>query len=698
MSAPWSTVEALRSDSAFLADVETTFREEDEERVERESIRWADEGSARGAVSSLIQTRRITSYSPSQDSVAVGMYLDTIRMERLKRKYAWGMGVPEVSQAAGHDVSLSRASEELEKQKEARFKRYLKEQSDVTRKNLIEYLKDFEKKERECEDASFVDQSKDRRLERKDVPVELLAQADALREIGLNKRADRRQVCGLVYELSQCDCQSPKTWKTPWVCKQRSHPPCALKIFNRAFARLVPLEDHIPDSFQSLPGWGWKILDHTFHHDGEFALPDVLQKMRQVVNRTRKRACHEECSHLYNAGYYSKRVGEKGRKKSYRRTLCSVRFEEKDGERWPMMSRAGWPLVSAPDGSVRELIAWTVVWVGKKQKQPACVRCGSPVKKKGNPVEELLNWIKTGVSVQDVRHCLKCGPVKYPNWENQVVDAGRWRLRFGIMHIPTSEFGFENNNYHFHSSFFGPILPNRPTCSKCNSFLKRRCLTCGWLVKENKTPTHGWDCANCGHVDRNDGDKLDWDCANCGHVDRNTEGAQGKLNWDGVNSEAVPNLVDGRLTQIFKEESKKLLDMESRGVWIEKTKRKPDDPHGYRAALAHALKYVAKPPASTPEGLAAYEKALIGVRRYAVCGFLQGVEIAEEKRDAPRCQDCGKMIRKIPGLGPVPFFEVEDIPLLRDESDTQSEPPREPSENFYNGPDETFAHAPRAPC
>src|SRR5208337_3106683 len=48
MSAPWSTVEALRSDPAFLAEIETTFREQDEERAERKAIVEADRGGVGG--------------------------------------------------------------------------------------------------------------------------------------------------------------------------------------------------------------------------------------------------------------------------------------------------------------------------------------------------------------------------------------------------------------------------------------------------------------------------------------------------------------------------------------------------------------------------------------------------------------------------------------------------------------------------
>jgi len=261
--------------------------------------------------------------------------------------------------------------------------------------------------------------------------------------------------------------------------------------------------------------------------------------------------------------------------------------------------------------------------------------------------------------------------VEWPDWENQEIDTGRWRLRFGTVHIPVSEFGFDGTNYHFHGAYFGPYLPNDATCRKCKSQVKRSCRTCGSLVKRNEQARRGWKCPKCGPVDRNDRGKLGWYCTSCGTVDE---------------------IVDGRLTQIFKEESKKLLGVESRGVWIERAKG------GFRAALAHALKYTAKPPASTPAGRAAYEKALVGVRRYAVRGLLQGVPIVEEKRDAPRCPECRKTIRKIPGIGIVPLSEIETVPFLRDEPEAQVKPPPEPDEVWFDGSEETFTHAPRAPC
>lgn len=73
-------------------------------------------------------------------------------------------------------------------------------------------------------------------------------------------------------------------------------------------------------------------------------------------------------------------------------------------------------------------------------------------------------------------------------------------------------------------------------------------------------------------------------------------------------------------------------------------------------------------PATTPEGLAAYEKVLVGVRRYAVRGFLQGVPLTDEKRGEPKCPECRKSLQRISGLGIVPLSAVADIPFLPEEN------------------------------
>jgi hypothetical protein len=225
------------------------------------------------------------------------------------------------------------------------------------------------------------------------------------------------------------------------------------------------------------------------------------------------------------------------------------------------------------------------------------VRCGSRVKK---------------IKGEKARLCPKCGPREWPDWENQDVDTRRWKLRFGVLQVAVSEFGYSketgspNCNYHFHGCFFGPFLPFE------------------------------------------------------------------------------------RLVEIFRRESRKAFGVESRGVIIDKAKQ------GYRSALAHALKYAGlKMPASTPEGLAQYEKVLVGVRRYAVRGFLQGVAL-EEKRGAPKCPECKKELKRVSGLGVVPLSEIQDIPLLPDDEPDYAGEFK--GKLCFLEPEGLAAYAPRAPC
>jgi ribosomal protein L37AE/L43A len=414
------------------------------------------------------------------------------------------------------------------------------------------------------------------KLPRENGPSEQMARADALRAVGLDKKADRAAICGQMGELFEC-AECGRTFKRKWGCKLRSCPECAKRIFGDAFAELLPLESHIPSALASLAGWGWKILDFTFRHDGDFPSRDEMRRMRAVINRVTDRAVREKCREWHGAG-----IG------------CRIRFDENG---LPIMCE-GWPYVSGPDGSARVLVGWTCVRFGRVAKRPTCRLCGSRVKK---------------VKGERARLCPKCGPVEWPDWENLEVDNRRWKLRFGVLQISVSEFGYSretgspNFNYHFHICFFGPFLDQE------------------------------------------------------------------------------------RLVEIFRKESQKALDVESRGVWIGRAKR------GYRSALAHALKYTAKLPATRPEGLAQYEKVLVGVRRYAVRGFLQGVPLEVEKRGLPKCPECKTTLKRIAGLGVVPLSEIGDIPFLPEEK-PKLEDGSNDDEFCFLEPDEMLAHAARAPC
>jgi predicted nucleic acid-binding Zn-ribbon protein len=455
-------------------------------------------------------------YVPASDPAALELFLGGMQKARLKKEYGWGSGLPELPRAGCAPERLAQA----------------------------DALCALAQKEEEG--------GRDRRI--------------------LERKARRLEMCGRLGELFEC-LECTRAWKRGWNCSLRSCWLCGRKIFDRAFAELLPLEFHVPGALASLPGWGWKIFDYTFYHDGSFPSREQMRKMRGVVNRVTDRAVREKCAEMQRSG--------RG---------CKLRFNSDDGS--PMMFE-GWPVVSAPDGSARVLVGWTVVRPGKVGKCLTCVCCGSRVKK---------------VKRERTRLCPKCGPRQWPDWENQDTDNRRWRLRFGVLHIPVSEFAFDNTNYHFHTCFFGPYLEQ------------------------------------------------------------------------------------ARVVEIFREESLKALGVESRGVWIESAKR------GYRSVLAHALKYTAKMPGSTPERLAEYEKVLMGVRRYAVRGFLQGVVLGEKKRGEPKCPVCKKSLQRITGLGLVPLSEVEDIPfLLEEEADDCTADYKDDEFCFYEE-EEMAARAPRAPC
>jgi hypothetical protein len=55
MSARWSTVEALRNNPAFLAEVEAAFAEKDYDRAERDAIRNEGAGSVRARPLTLLE-------------------------------------------------------------------------------------------------------------------------------------------------------------------------------------------------------------------------------------------------------------------------------------------------------------------------------------------------------------------------------------------------------------------------------------------------------------------------------------------------------------------------------------------------------------------------------------------------------------------------------------------------------------------
>ena len=134
----------------------------------------------------------------------------------------------------------------------------------------------------------------------------------------------------------------------------------------------------------------------------------------------------------------------------------------------------------------------------------------------------------------------------------------------------------------------------------------------------------------------------------------------------------APWIPQKRLSKLFKEAT----GGESYRVVIEKAK-------DFKSALAHALKYTEKLPASRPEMLARLEVAFHGTRRVQTAGLVYGMTLPKFNPCTPQCQ-CGAFIRPVSGWVPagllahVPELDSSAFKGVRNDSgksDSGSDPP-----------------------
>ncbi len=369
MSASWSTVEALRNDPAFLREVETALAEQDEQCAEREAIRSEGAGRVRGKARHLTCT-------PANNFLH-GPPRAVIPNDPIP----W----PEATEWCGTRARLH---------KDYRFRGLPA-------------------------------------LPREGAEPERIEQAVAMEQAGLVTKAERLLLCNRLGDVWECGACG-RAYKVGWGCGLRSCPDCGSKNFDRVFSRLLQIEPMITDAIRSQAGWGWKILDFTFSHRGEFPSREELKKMRGVIARVTKRA-------VMQLG------GKNGR--NYRRGRgCSLKL---DPHGFPVLSD-GWPIGLTKKGEERVLRGWAAVKTGRNQVIRSCMRCGKRVLKD---------------RVSKAWNCRRCGPIEWHEYEHEEINTSRWRLRFGWIQIAVSEFGYNkqtgsvNFNYHFHTAFFGPFLP-----------------------------------------------------------------------------------------------------------------------------------------------------------------------------------------------------------------------------------------------
>jgi len=242
----------------------------------------------------------------------------------------------------------------------------------------------------------------------KDVPSKIIASLDSevleqcleMVRLGLERKAIRLAYCGKLGRVYVCrECGRPG--KRVSGCKLATCLFCANKNFDALFRQYFKLDEMIPAAVRSQPGCTWYVLDFSFWHakDGSYPTRLELQAMLKVIRKTVQRAVGE-------MEWYRARQG------------CRLRFNE-DGT--PMMSYDGWPIAGAKDGEARELVGWEVFEV-PEHKGP-----NNEARKRGE------------------RGAKKIIPAK-------------WKLRPGYEFIRVREFGFDNENAHFHGTYSGPRI------------------------------------------------------------------------------------------------------------------------------------------------------------------------------------------------------------------------------------------------
>jgi len=116
-----------------------------------------------------------------------------------------------------------------------------------------------------------------------------------------------------------------------------------------------------------------------------------------------------------------------------------------------------------------------------------------------------------------------------------------------------------------------------------------------------------------------------------------------RLNWE-------------RTRDLWMEVTKEKFGVESRGFFVTAVKRFAENPgRAIRWALNHMFKYVSKPPAVTPERLAALIAAFDSAKRVRSLGLFYGKKPKREKKDCP-CPKCRAM-----GIVSAVSFEGRDL-------------------------------------
>lgn len=237
MNASWSTIEALRRDPALLANVEAAFREEDDQRAEREAIRWEGAGSVRGEAPHLTCQKA--------------------------DKWAKNPGLPRavIPPLSPADLTLDEQRESFE----------TRPGGEPLRPRSLHAL-------------PKIVRNADGELERLgDGKGENQDQARALFDLGHEAKAQRLACCGRFGR--RVECAGAHRFFKRLHCGLRFHGECAPRLWMDLFSKYVALETLI----KKRPHWVLARLDFTVRNTGQMPTSGVIRSMNRQVRGTLKR-------------------------------------------------------------------------------------------------------------------------------------------------------------------------------------------------------------------------------------------------------------------------------------------------------------------------------------------------------------------------------------------------------------------------
>ena len=239
--AEWSTVEALRKDPTFLAQVEAVFAEQDERRAERETIPSQGMGSVRGEAPHFTCLRTDNWISgdggvpraiiPPLPPIAPVELSENEQRESFETR---GDGAP-LHPGALH--ALPKIA--------------------LTVEGKLERLGDGHGENQE--------------------------QARALYELGRESKAQRLACCARF--ARRIECAGGHSFRQTFRCGLRFCRACAPRVFQELFAKYVGIEKLV----EKRPHWVLARLDFTVRNTGKMPTADAIRAMNCAVRKTLKR-------------------------------------------------------------------------------------------------------------------------------------------------------------------------------------------------------------------------------------------------------------------------------------------------------------------------------------------------------------------------------------------------------------------------